>query len=171
MFPIRRLRCSGRAREPTSLKSWWMRTMLSRQWRLLRLLPSPRLQHLNLQEQPPPVPRRAELRHRRSPESSQISQWPPHWRPFSFAILFIKKGTFPPLSGVCSCNRRELMFREALLESSPVLRKRRHWPMATAFTVELIVAAVLVIVPLISTGVIPLSATRLTLPVPPTFTP
>jgi len=63
------------------------------------------------------------------------------------------------------------MFREALLESSPVFRKYRRWPMATAFTAELIVAAALVLLPLISTGVIPLSATRLILPTPPQFTP
>ncbi len=50
------------------------------------------------------------------------------------------------------------MFAETLLESSPTGRKRKRWPMATAFTVETIVAAVLVIVPLLSTGVIPLSA-------------
>jgi protein TonB len=63
------------------------------------------------------------------------------------------------------------MFREALLESSPVIRRRRHWPMATAFTAELIVAGALVLLPLISTGVIPLRATPLSLPTPPTFTP
>jgi len=50
------------------------------------------------------------------------------------------------------------MFAETLLESSPTGRKRKRWPMATAFTVETIIAAVLVIVPLLSTGVIPLTA-------------
>jgi protein TonB len=50
------------------------------------------------------------------------------------------------------------MFGETLLESSPTARKRKRWPMATAFTVETVIAAVLVIVPLLSTGVIPLSA-------------
>jgi periplasmic protein TonB len=50
------------------------------------------------------------------------------------------------------------MFGETLLESSPTARKRKRWPMATAFTVETIVAAVVVMVPLLSTGVIPLSA-------------
>ncbi len=50
------------------------------------------------------------------------------------------------------------MFGETLLESSPAARKRKRWPMATAFTVETIIAAVVVIVPLLSTGVIPLSA-------------
>jgi len=50
------------------------------------------------------------------------------------------------------------MFGETLLESSPTARKRKRWPMATAFTVETIIAAVVVIVPLLSTGVIPLSA-------------
>jgi len=50
------------------------------------------------------------------------------------------------------------MFGETLLESSPTARKHKRWPMATAFTVETIIAAVVVIVPLLSTGVIPLSA-------------
>jgi protein TonB len=49
------------------------------------------------------------------------------------------------------------MFAETLLESSTG-RKRKRWPMATAFTVQTIVAAVVVIIPLLSTGVIPLSA-------------
>jgi protein TonB len=50
------------------------------------------------------------------------------------------------------------MFRDSLLESSPAARKRKRWPMATAFTLEFIIAAVVLIVPLLSTGVIPLSA-------------
>lgn len=50
------------------------------------------------------------------------------------------------------------MFRETLLESSPAARKRKRWPMAAAFTLEMIVASAIVIVPLLSTGVIPLSA-------------
>jgi periplasmic protein TonB len=49
------------------------------------------------------------------------------------------------------------MFAESLLESSTG-RKRKRWPVATAFTVQTIVAAVVVIVPLLSTGVIQLSA-------------
>jgi periplasmic protein TonB len=63
------------------------------------------------------------------------------------------------------------MFREALLESSPLTRRRRHWPMATAFTAQLAVAGALVLLPLVSTGVISLRATRLSLPTPPTFIP
>lgn len=51
------------------------------------------------------------------------------------------------------------MFKDALLESSPTVRKRSRWAMATAFTAELIVAAVLVLLPLVSTGVISLKAT------------
>ena len=62
------------------------------------------------------------------------------------------------------------MFQEALLESAPALRRRNHWPMATAFTLELIVASVLVLLPLISTGIIQLK-TNTTLPTPPRFTP
>jgi len=50
------------------------------------------------------------------------------------------------------------MFGDTLLESSAAASKRKRWPMATAFTVETIVAAILVIVPLLSTGVIPVSA-------------
>jgi periplasmic protein TonB len=50
------------------------------------------------------------------------------------------------------------MFGDTLLESSPASRKGKKWPMATAFTVEAIVGAIVVIVPLLSTGVIPVSA-------------
>lgn len=57
------------------------------------------------------------------------------------------------------------MFADSLLESSSG-RKRKRWPVATAFTVQTIVAAVVVIVPLLSTGVIPLSA-RITCPIAP----
>jgi periplasmic protein TonB len=50
------------------------------------------------------------------------------------------------------------MFSDTLLESSPHTRRSKRWPMATAFTLEIVIAAVLVIVPLVSTGVIPLPA-------------
>jgi periplasmic protein TonB len=50
------------------------------------------------------------------------------------------------------------MFGDTLLESSSTVRKGKKWPMATAFTVEALVGAVVVIVPLLSTGVIPVSA-------------
>ena len=50
------------------------------------------------------------------------------------------------------------MFQETLLESSPATRQRSRWSMATAFTLQMIIASVLVIVPLLSTGIIPLSA-------------
>jgi periplasmic protein TonB len=52
----------------------------------------------------------------------------------------------------------ENMFRETLLESAPSGRKRKRWPMAMAFTAELLVAGVLVVLPLLSTGVISVSA-------------
>ena len=51
------------------------------------------------------------------------------------------------------------MFREVLLESTPGMRKRSRWAMATAIAVELAVGAVLVLMPLVSTGIIPLKAT------------
>lgn len=50
------------------------------------------------------------------------------------------------------------MFRETLLESAPSGRKRKRWPMAMAFTAELVVAGLLVMLPLLSTGVISVSA-------------
>jgi len=62
------------------------------------------------------------------------------------------------------------MFQEVLLESAPALRRRNHWPMATAFTLELILASVLVLLPLITTGIVQLK-TNVTLPTPPRFTP
>jgi protein TonB len=57
------------------------------------------------------------------------------------------------------------MFGDTLLESSSTSRRRKRWPMATAFTLEALIAGILVIVPLLSTGVIPISA-RTTRPVP-----
>jgi len=50
------------------------------------------------------------------------------------------------------------MFGDTLLESSSKGRKGKKWPMATAFVVEAIVGAVVLVVPLLSTGVIPVSA-------------
>lgn len=50
------------------------------------------------------------------------------------------------------------MFRESLLESSPTRRKSKRWPMATAFTVELVAGAFLVVLPLLYSGVLPVSA-------------
>lgn len=50
------------------------------------------------------------------------------------------------------------MFRETLLDSSPVTRKGKRWPMAAAFTTEIIVAGVLILIPLLTTAVIPVSA-------------
>lgn len=49
------------------------------------------------------------------------------------------------------------MFRESLLESSHS-GKRSRWPMAAAFAGELIVASTLVLIPLLTTGVIRVSA-------------
>src|SRR5262249_4481382 len=57
-----------------------------------------------------------------------------------------------------SLSKERTMFRDTLLESAPVGRRRKRWPMALAFTFELLVGAALVALPLISTGVIPVSA-------------
>ncbi len=50
------------------------------------------------------------------------------------------------------------MFGDTLLESASTSGKRKRWPMATAFTLELIAAGIVVMIPLFSTGVISVSA-------------
>src|SRR5215471_18952588 len=57
------------------------------------------------------------------------------------------------------------MFRDTLLESSPAGRKRKRWPMATAFAVEVAVAGLLIVLPLLWSGILPVSAH------PPVFFP
>ena len=58
------------------------------------------------------------------------------------------------------------MFRENLLESSPSARKRKRWPMTVAFMLEVMVGLALIAIPLLSTGVIPVSA-RISTPIAP----
>jgi protein TonB len=89
---------------------------------------------------------------------------------FPAAICFAQKWNFGIAFRCLFFHRREFMFRDALLESSPLARRRNALSMTTAFTLELIVGSVLVILPLISTGIISLS-TRVSLPVPPSVTP
>lgn len=62
------------------------------------------------------------------------------------------------------------MFRETLIESSPQLRKRKGWPMAAALTLQAVAVIVLIVTPLITTGVIPLSAHTIVF-TPPTYKP
>src|SRR5262249_23853891 len=50
------------------------------------------------------------------------------------------------------------MFHETLLESAPLSRKRKRWPMAVAVTLEAIVCSALIALPLLSSGVIPVAA-------------
>jgi periplasmic protein TonB len=50
------------------------------------------------------------------------------------------------------------MFRETLLESSSSGRKGKRWPMMVAFALEVLVGLALIGLPLLSTGVIPVSA-------------
>lgn len=52
------------------------------------------------------------------------------------------------------------MFQETLLESAPMAAWRSRWPMATGFTLQMIFASALVILPLLSTGIIPISSRR-----------
>ena len=50
------------------------------------------------------------------------------------------------------------MFRQSLLDSSPSRGHQKRWPMATAFVLESIAAALVIMIPLLSTGIIPVSA-------------
>ena len=50
------------------------------------------------------------------------------------------------------------MFTESLIDSSPRTRKGKRWPMAAAFTLEATAAGLAVLLPLLSTGVIPVHA-------------
>jgi protein TonB len=50
------------------------------------------------------------------------------------------------------------MFRETLLESSPQSKKRRRWPMAAALALQMIATALLIVIPMLTTGVIPVAA-------------
>lgn len=58
------------------------------------------------------------------------------------------------------------MFGDTLLESSSALSKKKRWPMATAFAAEVIVAGILVLIPLFSTGAISITASHMPLPIP-----
>jgi protein TonB len=58
------------------------------------------------------------------------------------------------------------MFEDTLLESSSALRKKKRWPMATAFTVELLIAGIVVLIPLFSTGAISISSSHCPLLIP-----
>jgi periplasmic protein TonB len=58
------------------------------------------------------------------------------------------------------------MFGDTLLESSSALRKKKRWPMAAAFTVEVVFAGIVVLIPLFSTGAISITASHVPLPIP-----
>ena len=62
------------------------------------------------------------------------------------------------------------MFRETLIESSSQTKKRRRWPMATAFTLQVIGTALLIAIPMLTTGVIPVAA-RTVVFTPTTYRP
>jgi len=49
------------------------------------------------------------------------------------------------------------MFQEALLESSSTALGRKRWPVAAAFLLETLAAGIVIAVPLLSTGIIPVS--------------
>jgi protein TonB len=72
-------------------------------------------------------------------------------------LRFAEHRALAPVSNLFIGGKQK-MFSDTLLESSPALRKRKRWPMAAAFTLQIAVAAALVLVPLLSTGVIQLSA-------------
>jgi protein TonB len=73
------------------------------------------------------------------------------------ATLFSGFTEHPPPDSVSipSATLEENMFQETLLESSSVPKSRRGWSLITAFALESVVAAVLVLVPLLTTGMLP----------------
>ena len=75
------------------------------------------------------------------------------WRPFFFSAW-----NFSKRFRCLFIHTEAIMFQQTLLESSPAARKHARWPMATSFTLQIIAAGVLVIVPLLSTGMIPFSS-------------
>ena len=56
------------------------------------------------------------------------------------------------------------MFQETLLESSPTPNPRRGWSLATAFTAQTTIAALLIVVPLLSSAVITISTPAMPVP-------
>jgi periplasmic protein TonB len=62
------------------------------------------------------------------------------------------------------------MFQGTLLESSAIGNRRSRWPMATGFTLQFIIASALVIVPLFTSGIIPVSS-HIPLLAPARYTP
>ncbi len=56
------------------------------------------------------------------------------------------------------------MFQETLLESSPTPRRRHGWSLATAFTAQTLIAATLIVVPLLSSAVITISTPAMPIP-------
>src|SRR5438270_1296026 len=123
--------------------------------RLARRLPQPSRPALQEQQlalqQLPRVPRR----HRRNRNCSLESHRPPA----QAAFYFYSQQNFA-VTLRCQITSMEVrkMFGDTLLESSSAPRKGKRWPMATAFTAEAIIGGLLVIIPLLSTGVIPVSA-------------
>src|SRR5690349_9588886 len=63
--------------------------------------------------------------------------------------------------------QERIMFRDSLIESSSRRDRRKRWPMALAFMLESIAACLIVLVPLLTTGVIPAGAAH----IPPIITP
>ena len=60
------------------------------------------------------------------------------------------------------------MFGDTLLESSATLRKKKRWPMAAALTAQILLAGIVVLIPLFSTGAISITASHMPLPMPVT---
>ena len=57
------------------------------------------------------------------------------------------------------------MFQETLLESSPTPKRRRGWSLATAFTAQTLIAATLIVIPLLSSAVITISTPAMPIPI------
>jgi len=63
------------------------------------------------------------------------------------------------------------MFQESLVESTSLLRGRSRWPAVISFAIQATIASALIALPIFHPEILPLSAPRLSLEVPPPMKP
>jgi periplasmic protein TonB len=67
--------------------------------------------------------------------------------------------------------RGAVMFQESLVESTSLLRGRSRWPAVISFAIQATIASALIALPIFHPEILPLSAPRLSLEVPPPMKP
>src|SRR5260221_11363665 len=137
-FPHREVPCSGQLRPQTSLRKSW--THITRN----------------------SAPSRPRLRHQRNRNCSGKSAWLLLLWSFYFCG---ERNISAHLRCPSESGTEENMFQETLLESSPTPGRRRGWSLATAFTAQTLIAATLIVVPLLSSAVITISTPAMPIPI------